>query len=105
MADAFVCWNCGNDLADEPLPLSRHANCSRCYTELHCCRLCANHDRHAVDECLDDRAEPPHNKEGANFCEFFKPRLGAFAGGTADKAASAKSRLDALFGGADDDAG
>ena len=80
MSDNFVCWNCGASLASEPLPLSRHANCERCFTELHCCRHCAFYDPTAVDACTDDRADPPVNKEGANFCEFFKPGTDAYAG-------------------------
>ena len=98
----FVCWNCGRGLSDEPLPWSRHANCQGCFTELHCCRLCRFYDPQAVDECREDRAEPPSNKETANFCEWFAPRAGAYQGDRNDRAASARAELDALFGKSDD---
>lgn len=96
MADGLVCWSCGTRLDDVPLPISRTANCPDCYTELHCCRMCIDYDPGVADGCRDDRADPPHNKEGVNFCEFFRPRSGLEAvGKTKDDAARAK--LDALF--------
>ena len=97
MAD-LVCYACGADLEEVPLPISRHANCPGCYTELHCCRMCTEYDPGVADGCRDDRADPPHNKEGANFCEFFKPRSG-LAAPRSGKADSARAELDALFGG------
>ena len=98
MGERFNCWNCGNDLSDEPLPLSRHANCAKCFTELHCCRLCAHYDTTMRDDCLEeDRADVPKNKEGANFCEYFHPQVGVFSDEQTDKAASARSELDDLF--------
>ena len=44
-------------------------------------------------------AEEVKDKERANFCDYFKPRPGAYV--PADVAASSKARsdLDALFGG------
>jgi len=103
MSTVFQCWNCGHDLSDEPLPLSRHANCAKCFTELHCCKHCVYFDPGAVDQCTEDRAEPPTNKEGANFCEWFKPQHGAFEGARSNKSAAAKAQLDALFGGLADE--
>ena len=102
MSETFNCWNCGNDLSDEPLPLSRQANCSKCFTELHCCRLCAHYDTNALDDCLEeDRAEVPKNKEGANFCEYFSPQTGVFSAERTTTADAAKAKLNALFGGDD----
>lgn len=95
----FNCWNCGNDLADEPMPVSRHANCSQCFTELHCCKLCAHYDTQVLDDCAEaDRADVPKNKEGANFCEYFQPQSGVFSSEVKSKADSARSKLDDLFG-------
>ena len=93
---ALQCWNCGAALTEVPLPISRHANCAACYAHLHCCRLCVNYDPRRPAQCTEDRAEPPGNKEAANFCEWFEPRGGAVAvRGTA--AAAARARLDAMF--------
>lgn len=94
----LVCWNCGEDLAEIPRPISRHATCPKCFNELHCCRLCRHYDPKATMTCFEDRAEPPLQKENANFCDFFAPRFGAFENKTADKSDAARSDLDALFG-------
>ncbi len=105
----LVCWNCGADLDDIPRPISRHATCPKCFNELHCCRLCRHFDPSATMTCHEDRADPPLQKENANFCDFFTPRFGAFENTTADKSAAARDHLDALFeaepGKTDDEAG
>ncbi len=54
------------------------------------------------DQCREDRAEPPLNKETANFCEWFAPVTAGTEPGRGDpdrtdKAAQAKAALDALF--------
>ena len=99
MSEVLVCWQCGESLEEEiPLPISRHANCPQCYTELHCCRLCLDFDPGVADRCVEDRADPPSNKEGANFCEFFRHKVGAFVSPERSRDDAAKSKLDALFG-------
>ena len=102
MPNALVCWNCGHDWSDLPQPLSRHANCAKCFTELHCCKHCTHFDPQALDQCREDRAEPPTNKEGANFCEYLNPKGGAYAEADSTKAEAAKAKLDALFANPDD---
>ena len=86
-------------MQDIPLPISRHANCPGCHTEVHCCRMCVDYDPGVADACREDRTEPPSNKEVANFCEFFRPRYEFQVQGeeNADKGATARAKLDALF--------
>ena len=92
------CWNCGAGLGAIALPIGRHANCPACYAQLHCCKLCQHYDAKRPAQCTEDRAEPPNNKEVANFCDWFAPQGGA---GNAVKhdhvAAAARAKLDALF--------
>ena len=99
MAEGLICWNCAASLEGIPVPISRHANCPGCYSEVHCCRMCLDYDPGVADACRDDRTEPPSNKEGGNFCEFFRPRYDVQARGadSADKGAAARAKLDALF--------
>ena len=94
----LVCWNCGENLDDLPRPISRHANCPKCFNEVHCCRLCCHFDPNNNMRCFEDRADPPLNKENANFCDFFAPAFDAFQSQTAIKSTTAQSQLDALFG-------
>lgn len=99
---SLVCWNCGTGLEDIPRPISRHATCPACFNELHCCRLCRHFDPAASMTCHEERADPPLQKENANFCEFFAPRSDAFDNTSADKSGAARSHLDALFESAQD---
>lgn len=102
MADRLVCWNCGTSLDDIPRPISRHANCPKCFEVLHCCRMCRHYEPDKRPYCDHDRAEPPVEKENANFCDYFKP-VNRFDSAGVSRSDSAKSDLDALFG--DGDAG
>ncbi|HEX7044997.1 MAG TPA: hypothetical protein VF203_10310 [Burkholderiales bacterium] len=98
-AAALVCWKCGGPLAALPLPLSRLAECPACKAELHVCRLCQFFDPRTTRQCSEIRAEEVIDKERANYCDWFKPRPGAYDARAREKAASAKARLDALFDG------
>lgn len=94
---SLVCWNCGASLDGIPLPISRHANCESCFEVLHCCRMCRHYRPDARPDCDHERADPPVEKESANFCEYFKP-ANRFSAESATRAGTAKSDLDALFG-------
>jgi len=96
------CWNCGTSLEELPRPITRHMNCPACFEDLHCCRLCRHFRPNVTNPCDEDRAEPPVHKEGANFCEFFRPSTDAFEPSSTTKHAAAKGRLDALFSGEQD---
>lgn len=97
MSAGLVCWRCGGSLKMLPLPLSRLAECPSCRAELHACRLCVNYDAHTQRQCREIRAEEIVKKDQANFCDWFKPRAGAFDAWAQAKAVAAKSTLDALF--------
>jgi hypothetical protein len=96
---ALVCWKCGTSLADLTLPLRRLEECRKCGAELHVCKLCEWYSIAVAKHCREPIAEEVKDKERANFCDYFKPRPGAYV--VADVAASSKARadLDSLFGG------
>ncbi|MBM4196054.1 MAG: hypothetical protein FJ197_03000 [Gammaproteobacteria bacterium] len=98
MGHDLVCWRCGGTLAGISLPLRRKEECPACRAELHVCRLCRYWDRRTVRQCSQDDAEEVRNKEQANFCDWFKPRPGAFDAAAAATAQAARDQLDALFG-------
>ena len=95
----LVCWNCGKGLEDVPQPISRQATCGTCFHELHCCRLCIHFRTDVHSSCEEDRADPPVNKDTANFCDWFAPRPDAYATGADTAGDTARAKLDALFGG------
>jgi hypothetical protein len=92
------CWNCGQSLADVPRPISRHEQCGQCFEALHCCRLCRHYRPDLAGDCDEERADPPVVKENANFCDWFRPRGGAFSGTRRGKSTAAREELDGLFG-------
>lgn len=99
MSHDVHCWRCGASLAALSLPFGRQERCAACGSDLHACRLCQHHDARVADQCREDRAEPPRDRERANFCDWFKPRGGARATASDDAATAAKAALDKLFGG------
>ena len=98
------CWNCGASLADIPRPISRHANCPKCFEVLHCCRMCRHYLPDKRPYCDHDRADPPVEKATANFCDYFRP-ANRFQARATDRVEQARSELDALFGEAEPDEG
>jgi hypothetical protein len=98
MGSGLVCWKCGAALVGVPLPLSRTAECPACKAELHVCRLCQFYDARTVRQCSEIRAEEIIKKDQANYCDWFKLRPNAYDSRAQAKAASAKTKLDGLFG-------
>ena len=70
----------------------------KCRAELHVCKLCVDYDTRVAKHCREPTVEEVRDKEKANFCDYFKPRSGAYT--PADQAAIDKSKaaLAALFG-------
>lgn len=101
MMDDLVCWQCGASIAALSLPLRRLEECGACSAELHVCRMCEFYDTAVAKSCREPIAEEVRDKIRANFCDYFRPRPGAFVSMTAQRDAAAR-QLDALFG---DDAG
>ena len=94
----LVCWNCGASLKHELQPLSRRAVCVVCEVELHVCRLCQFYDPRVSDQCTEERAEQVREKDRANFCDYFKPKAGAYVARDDSRARTARNRLEGLFG-------
>jgi hypothetical protein len=99
-AKDFLCWKCGANLAELPLPLSRLAECPACRAYQHACRMCLEFAPGIPKQCREQDAEEVKEKDRPNFCDYFKPNPKAYRGGDA-KTEAAKSKLDSLFGGAE----
>lgn len=100
MSDELVCWKCGASLKDLSLPLSRLDECKQCHAELHVCKLCEWYNTSVAKHCRETIAEEVKDKERANFCDYFKPRPGAFSNAGSTAAERARAELSALFGSA-----
>jgi hypothetical protein len=95
----LVCWKCGSSLAEYTLPLRRLEECRKCAAELHVCKLCEWYSTAVAKHCRETVAEEVKDKERANFCDYFKPRPGAYSSSSVTASAQAVTDLDALFGG------
>lgn len=98
MSTHLVCWNCGTSLTHLSLPLRRLDECPKCRSELHVCKLCVEYDTHVAKHCREPTAEEVRDKTRANFCDFFKPRAGAYTAPNTSEVDKAKSELEKLFG-------
>jgi hypothetical protein len=94
-----VCHGCGAAmLRSDPVP--RDAACEGCGHDLRCCRNCRHWDERASGECRETEADLVSDKWRRNFCEFFDWSPAPFqADASAARAAEARAKLDALFGG------
>jgi hypothetical protein len=97
MSHSLVCWRCGASLAELSLPLRRLEVCKGCNAELHVCKMCVEYDRSRPNQCKEPTVEEVRKKDEANFCDHFKPKVGAFVAKEGADAARAKSALDDLF--------
>src|ERR1700743_2050674 len=97
MSNNLVCWRCGTSLAALSLPLRRLDACKSCNAELHVCKLCVEYDTSYAKHCREPIAEEGRDRERANFCDFFKPKAGAYVAKDTSEAARSRSALDDLF--------
>ena len=98
MTNVLVCWKCGIALTDQPLPLSRLAVCTKCRVYLHSCRLCLFYDPRLTRKCREQDAEEVSDTERANFCAYFKVKLGDLRPGGESRTQTTRARLGELFG-------
>src|ERR1700748_317846 len=96
-SQALVCWRCGASLAALSLPLRRLDACKACNAELHVCKLCVEYDTSYAKHCKEPIAEEVLDKERANFCDFFKPKAGAYVAKDLGELTRARSALEDLF--------
>ena len=60
--------------------------------------MCREHDPSVSDGCREDRADFVLDKEKANFCDYFKPRSGAYQKKDESQVREARAKLAELFG-------
>ena len=92
------CWKCGAPLGEEPLPLSRTAECRACRASLHVCRMCLFYDPKVAKSCRETIAEEVLDKTRSNFCGYFQPNP-ILVSKPAQPVADVRGAAEALFGG------
>ncbi len=91
------CWNCGKSTDVQGKP-TRLDHCESCLADLRCCRGCRFYDPFAARQCRERIDETVKNKEKANFCDYFQPRVvGARALDKLNSKDARKKDFDDLF--------
>lgn len=90
------CWHCGHAL-DRNL-YHRESECPGCHKPTHVCLNCRFHDPTRPNACAEPVADAVNDKRRANFCGYFEPHAGAFAGAGAGSDADAlRAAAERLF--------
>ncbi len=90
------CHHCGNTL-EYSERVFRNDTCPTCGSDVYCCLNCSNYDESAHNQCREPQAEKVSVKDRRNFCEFFTLSDRQASSKSADKAAEARRKLEALF--------
>ena len=65
-----MCWYCGNPVT-EAEPIGRSHVCIDCRRDLRSCKNCRFFLAGSRGDCRESNAQPPQDKERANFCDWF----------------------------------
>lgn len=90
------CHHCGNQL-EFTEKVFRNDTCPACGSDIHCCLNCMDYDASYPNQCRESQAEKVEIKDRRNFCEYFRLRADKSSSSSAQKAAEAKRKLEALF--------
>ena len=60
--------------------------------------MCVDYDTRVAKHCREPTAEEVSNKTGANFCDHYKPRAGAYTPPNTAEVNKSLSELEKLFG-------
>jgi hypothetical protein len=93
---SVTCYRCGSEIEISGKP-SRQELCPKCSAYLHCCLNCEFYDPNAHQQCREPQAELVQDKEGANFCDYFRPLAKARTTPATSRQEEARRRLDQLF--------
>lgn len=98
MSEAPVlCFRCGGEIPANNL--GRRDSCAACGADTRVCKNCTHFDPSRNNQCREEQAGRLVEKEKANFCDWFRPRVGPFGAAAAPSGAQARAAADALFGG------
>ena len=96
------CWSCSTP-QDVPEKVRREATCERCQAWVHACKNC-HFWNDSARTCEEPAADWVHDRERANFCDFFalaapeaRRSPGDRAGDRAGKPATGRDAFDRLF--------
>lgn len=92
-----ACYSCGEVWMDREPP-GFSVSCEKCGEFLHCCSNCRFHEPGRHNDCREPQAEMVRDKQNRNLCEWFQFADGDAGDGGASRSATARARLEELFG-------
>lgn len=92
----FTCWSCKTE-TEMHTQVFRSHRCRHCDADMLACRNCRFYDPQASKQCREPVSEPVHDKEKANFCDYFRPADHSDGGPEVSEAEAARARLNDLF--------
>ena len=96
----FNCWKCSEKIEyPSGNRVGKRDRCSKCGSDLHCCKNCHFYDPGKHNQCAETQAEWVRDKEAANYCDYLQPNptLLASSEQAGSKADDAKAKFDSLF--------
>lgn len=95
-----ACWNCDTDIGEARV-VRREETCERCASWVHCCKNCRFWNG-VARTCDEPAAEWVHDRERANFCDYFAlpardEGRGASEGGAGEPSQDAREAFERLF--------
>lgn len=94
------CFQCGTDYPLKGNP-GRLETCDHCGADWHVCLNCIHYDAKVAEQCRERRSELVHQKNVANFCEYFELKRHEWrapANPFASREASARDAFKKLLG-------
>ncbi len=94
--ESIYCYRCGAEIV---LPIYRSSECPGCGSDARVCKNCTFYAPGRQHDCKEHIVDPVHEKERANFCDYFRPTEQAFHPDTKEKKRKEESRraFDDLF--------
>ena len=89
----FNCFKCQSTLRFID-SVGYRSECESCHEDAHCCKNCRFYDSKVYNECRETSAEAVREKEKANYCDYFLPRLDI---NESDKRSDLLKAAEALF--------
>ncbi len=77
--------------------ISVRDTCPSCGMDLRICYNCIFYDSGSYNECKEPQSEFVSNKDGNNFCDYFRFKLEKRADNSGGKVEHAKAKLEELF--------
>lgn len=90
-----ICFSCQTEFTFIER-VSRKDECFKCGADVRVCKNCAFYDAKVYNECREPQADPIHEKERSNLCDYFTPTVGD-AKAVKDQAEKLREAAEALF--------